>query len=49
MHPLTLGIDVAARSFTAATWHAGAGQVLGTFPNTHAGFAQLAAGAHRRL
>src|SRR5919206_2409294 len=43
MHPLTLGIDVAARSFTAATWHAGTGQVLGTFPNTHAGFAQLAA------
>ena len=43
MHPLTLGIDVAARSFTAATWHAGAGQVLGTFPNTHEGFAQLAA------
>ena len=43
MHPLVLGIDVAAQSFTAATWHAGAGQVLGTFPNTSAGFAQLAA------
>ena len=43
MHPLVLGIDVAAQSFTAATWHAGAGQLLGTFPNTRAGFAQLAA------
>src|ERR671933_2817462 len=43
MHPLVLGIDVAARSFTAANWHAGAGQLLGTFPNTRAGFAQLAA------
>src|SRR5919202_4217665 len=43
MHPFVLGIDVAAQSFTAATWHAGAGQLLGTFPNTSAGFAQLAA------
>src|SRR5919199_2484626 len=43
MHPLVLGIDVAAQSFTAATWHAGAGQLLGTFPNTRAGFAQFAA------
>jgi transposase len=43
MQPLALGIDIAARSFTAALWTAGVATPLGTFPNTPAGFAQLAA------
>lgn len=43
MSPVTLGIDIAAASFTAATWVDGRGTLLGSFPNTPAGFAQLAA------
>jgi transposase len=43
MTPLALGVDVAARSFTAATWSDGCGQLLGSFPNTPDGFLQLAA------
>ena len=43
MQPLALGIDIAARSFTAALWTDGAAIPLGTFPNTPTGFAQLAA------
>jgi transposase len=43
MRPLALGVDIAATTFTAATWVDGSGTVLGTFPNTPAGFAQLAA------
>ena len=43
MHPLVLGIDIAAATFTAATWRDGRGALLGSFPNTPDGFAQLAA------
>jgi transposase len=43
MRPLALGVDIAATTFTAATWVDGAGTRLGTFPNTPDGFAQLAA------
>lgn len=47
MRPLALGIDIAAVTFTAATWVDGHGTLLGSFPNTPDGFAQLA--AHRAL
>ncbi len=43
MRPLALGVDIAATTFTAAIWVDGTGTRLGTFPNTPAGFAQLAA------
>ena len=43
MHPITLGIDIAAAQFTAAIWEHERGRLLGAFPNTPAGFAQLAA------
>jgi transposase len=36
-------VDVAATTITAATWVAGRGTLLGTFPNTLAGYTQLAA------
>jgi transposase len=40
---LNVGIDIAQATFVAALWLAGRGQLLGTFPNTPAGFAQLVA------
>lgn len=43
MSPVALGVDIAATTFSAATWAAGTGTPLGTFPNTPDGFAQLAA------
>jgi transposase len=43
MKSLALGVDIAARTFTAAVWLDGHGQLLGTFPNSPDGFAQLAA------
>jgi transposase len=43
MKSLALGVDIAARTFTAAIWKEGHGQLLGTFPNSPDGFAQLAA------
>ena len=42
MHPLALGIDSAAATFTAASWVDGHGTLRGTFPNPPHGFAQLA-------
>ena len=43
MRSIALGIDIAAATFTAATWQDGRGTLLGTFPNTPAGCTQLAA------
>ena len=43
MQSVVLGVDVAAATVTAATWVAGRGTLLGTFPNTLAGYTQLAA------
>ena len=40
---LTVGVDIAKASFTAASWVNGTGQPLGCFPNTSAGMAALAA------
>jgi hypothetical protein len=42
MTSLTVGIDVAKATFTAASWKGEAGQPLGSFPNTEAGMAALA-------
>ena len=41
--PVYLGVDIAQATFTAAVWLAAPGTAMGTFPNTAAGFAQLAA------
>jgi transposase len=43
MTSLALGVDIAARTFVAAIWTDGRGQVLGSFPNSPEGFARLAA------
>ena len=42
MPALSVGIDIAKASFTAALWQDGTGQPLGTFPNTATGMAALA-------
>jgi transposase len=42
MATLSVGIDMAKATFTAARWEAGRGQGLGIYPNTPAGFAALA-------
>lgn len=42
MGALSIGIDVAKNSLAVAGWTAGAGRVLGEWPNTPAGFAKLA-------
>lgn len=42
MARLSVGIDMAKATFTAAYWRDGRGQGLGTYPNTPAGFAALA-------
>ncbi len=43
MHPIILGVDIAAATYTAACWVDGRGTLLGTLPNTRDGFPQLAA------
>jgi transposase len=42
MATLSVGIDMAKATFTAACWRDGRGQGVGTYPNTPAGFAALA-------
>jgi transposase len=42
MSGLSIGMDVAKNSFAVAVWQAEAGRSLGEFPNTPAGFAQVA-------
>lgn len=41
MGVISIGIDVAKRSFCAATWEGDTGSRLGEFPNSPEGFAQL--------
>ena len=41
MGVISVGVDVAKRSFRAAAWEADAGRPLGEFPNSPEGFAQL--------
>ena len=43
MATLSLGVDIAQATFVAAVWRHGAGQLLGTFPHTAAGFHALVA------
>lgn len=42
MATLSVGIDMAKATFTAARWGEGRGQWLGTYPNTPDGFVALA-------
>ena len=42
MATLSVGIDMAKATFTAAYWREGRGQGLGTYPNTPDGFAAVA-------
>ncbi len=43
MSTLVVDVDIAQDIFVAASWQNGSGHLIGTFPNTDAGFAAFVA------